>query len=331
MTITVPPVIAVQNVDKYFGVNRSLTERLTGAPEQQVSALRDVSLTIAKGETVAVVGESGCGKSTLARCLVRLHEVSESKILFHGQDISHLRGRARRAYNRRVQMIFQDPYSSLNPRMTVGQAIGEALAVNRICPRNKIAARIRELLDLVNLPADAADRYPREFSGGQRQRIGIARALAVEPECIIADEILSALDVSVQAQIINLLLELQQKLELSLIFVSHDLRVVRHISHRIVVMYLGAVVETGDTEQIFADPQHPYTRALLGAAPEVGVKRSSSQSMLNGELPSPLSPPAGCAFHPRCAQAFGHCSEERPLLLATRGAGRVACHLQTNT
>lgn len=331
MTITVPPVIAVQNVDKYFDVNRSLTERLTRAPEQQVSALRDVSLTIAKGETVAVVGESGCGKSTLARCLVRLHEVSEGKILFHGQDISHLRGRAQRAYNRRVQMIFQDPYSSLNPRMTVGQAIGEALAVNRICPRNTIAARVRELLDLVNLPADAADRYPREFSGGQRQRIGIARALAVKPECIIADEILSALDVSVQAQIINLLLELQQKLELSLIFVSHDLRVVRHISHRIVVMYLGSVVEIGDTEQIFADPQHPYTRALLGAAPEVGVKRSSNQSTLTGELPSPLSPPAGCAFHPRCPQAFDRCSEERPLLLATRGADRVACHLQTIT
>lgn len=327
MSTSVPPVIAVQNVDKHFSVQRGLLERLGGAQESRVAALRDVSFSVAKGETVAVVGESGCGKSTLARCLVRLHEVNEGKILFHGQDISSLRGREQRAYNRRVQMIFQDPYSSLNPRMTVGQAIGEALAVNRICPRSEIAARVRELFDLVNLPADAADRYPREFSGGQRQRIGIARALAVEPECIIADEILSALDVSVQAQIINLLLKLQQKLQLSLVFVSHDLRVVRYLSHRIVVMYLGSVVEMGDTEEIFTNPQHPYTAALLGAAPEIGVKRSSSRPTLTGELPSPLSPPNGCAFHPRCARAFDRCSSERPFLLSTHEGHRVACHL----
>lgn len=327
MTREAQPVLAVHNVEKSFDVNRSLAERLARVPEQKVSALNDVSLSVAKGETVAVVGESGCGKSTLARCLVRLHDVNQGKILFHGKDISLMRGSEQRAYNRRVQMIFQDPYSSLNPRMTVGQTIAEALSVNRICPASQIRARIQELLELVNLPADAADRYPREFSGGQRQRIGIARALSVEPECIIADEILSALDVSVQAQIINLLIELQQKLKLSVIFVSHDLRVVRYISHRVVVMYLGSVVETGVTEEIFSNPQHPYTKALLSAAPEIGMKRPTDRRALTGELPSPLSPPSGCTFHPRCPLAFDRCKVERPPLLATADRHRTACHL----
>ncbi|WP_221968517.1 ABC transporter ATP-binding protein [Rhizobium leguminosarum] len=321
------PIIAVHNVGKSFDVRRSLSDRLSGRPEQKVAALNDVSLSVAKGETVAVVGESGCGKSTLARCLVRLYGVNQGKILFYGKDIAVMRGQEQRAYNRRVQMIFQDPYSSLNPRMTVGQTLAEALLVNRICPRSQVRERIQDLLKLVNLPADAADRYPRQFSGGQRQRIGIARALSVNPECIIADEILSALDVSVQAQIINLLIELQQKLQLSLVFVSHDLRVVRYISHRVVVMYLGSIVETGLTEDIFNNPQHPYTKALLAAAPEVGLRRPAERRALTGELPSPLSPPSGCTFHPRCPQASDRCKIERPLLLSTSDTHRTACHL----
>jgi len=322
------PILSVHNLQKTFPVKRSLIERLKGQPEQRVMALNDVSLAIGKGETVAIVGESGCGKSTLARCLVRLHGIDNGRVLFQGQDIGALQGSALRAYNRRAQMIFQDPYSSLNPRMTIGQTLAEALVVNRICRRSETQQRIRELLGLVNLPADAADRYPREFSGGQRQRIGIARALAVEPELLIADEILSALDVSVQAQIINLLLQLQEKLRLSLIFVSHDLRVVRYISHRIVVMYLGSIVEVGETEEIFSNPRHPYTRALLAAAPEVGQKRDGGKAVITGELPSPLSPPSGCAFHPRCALAIDRCRQERPALRPRSATRQDACLLQ---
>lgn len=327
MNGTTHPILSVQNIQKFFHVKQSLAERLVGTPAIRVAALNDVSVDVAKGETVAVVGESGCGKSTLARCLVRLHNADQGRVLFEGRDIGHMRGEEQRQYNRNVQMIFQDPYSSLNPRMTVGQAIGEALSVNRICPRKEIPQRITHLLSLVSLPAEAAQRYPREFSGGQRQRIGIARALAVEPQCIIADEILSALDVSVQAQIINLLIELRNRLKLSLVFVSHDLHVVRYISQRVVVMYLGSVVETGTTEEIFERPQHPYTRALLAAAPEIGRRRSNEQRMLVGELPSPLSLPSGCAFHPRCPSAFDRCEVERPPLLRTEQGQRTACHL----
>ncbi len=239
-----------------------------------------------------------------------------------------LQGKARRDYNRRVQMVFQDPYGSLNPRMTVRQTLAEAISFHDLRAGNAVAHRVNELLGLVRLPADAADRYPHEFSGGQRQRIGIARALAVEPDCLIADELVSALDVSVQAQIINLLLELQQRLHLTVLFIAHDLRLIRHISHRVAVMYLGSIVELAETETLFGSPAHPYTEALLKAAPELDPARRSVIDAVRGELPSPLALPDGCPFHPRCPYVMDRCRVERPLL-TERGGGHVAaCHLQ---
>jgi len=253
----------VDNLRMTFKRHRSLLQRTSGVPVQIVHALNGVSFNLARGETLGIVGESGCGKSTLARCLVRLHEPVAGRILYDGLDVLKLEGKARRAYNRRVQMVFQDPYGSLNPRMTVRQTLSEAIRFHRLREGKAIDARVDELLALVRLSADAADRYPHEFSGGQRQRIGIARALAVEPDCLIADELVSALDVSVQAQIINLLLELQQRLHLTVIFIAHDLRLIRHLSHRVAVMYLGSIVELGETETLFNAPAHPYTEALL--------------------------------------------------------------------
>ena len=281
------PLISVEGLSKRFRLPQTLTGALAGRPAPAVHALNEVDLEVRRGETLGIVGESGCGKSTLARCLVRLIEPDEGRIRFEGKDIGSLRPAERRAFNRRVQMIFQDPYSSLNPRMSVRQVLSEALSVHAMRPKAEIPARIAELLALVRLPADAAERYPHEFSGGQRQRIGIARALAVEPEVLVADELVSALDVSVQAQVINLLLQLQERLQLTVVFVAHDLRLVRHISHRVAVMYLGKVVEISPTEALFAAPRHPYSQALLagragtrpGAAnPRCGSARRTAQS-----------------------------------------------------
>ena len=319
--------LSAENLSKVFPVPLSLARMLSGQPRLAVNALNGVSLTVHRGETLGVVGESGCGKSTLARCLVRLHEVSAGRVIFDGTDIASLTGTARRAFNRRVQMIFQDPYGSLNPRMTVRQILGEALAVHAMRPAAERAARIAELLSLVRLSGDAADRYPHEFSGGQRQRIGIARALAVEPEVLVADELVSALDVSVQAQVVNLLLELQDRLKLTVVFVAHDLRLVRHISHRVAVMYLGKVVEIAPTEALFSAPRHPYTKALLQAAPEIDPARRSRVVAARGELPSPINLPAGCLFNTRCPLAHDRCRAERPGL-SPRGPGHMAaCHL----
>ncbi len=258
---------------------------------------------------------------------MRLHECDEGRILFEGEDIAALTGPDRRAFNRRVQMIFQDPFSSLNPRMKVRRILGEALSVHRMRPPGEIPARIAELLTLVRLNPDAADRYPHEFSGGQRQRIGIARALAVEPEVLVADELVSALDVSVQAQVVNLLLDLQARLQLTVLFVAHDLRLVRHISHRVAVMYLGKVVEIGPAEALFSAPRHPYTRALLDAAPEVDPSRRSRTVAARGELPSPIDLPQGCLFHSRCPHAFERCRLERPVLTPRGPEHEAACHL----
>ncbi|MET0429257.1 MAG: oligopeptide/dipeptide ABC transporter ATP-binding protein, partial [Microvirga sp.] len=284
-------ILQARELRKAFPVRRSWQDRLQRRPIRQLKALNGVSFDVRRGETLGIVGESGCGKSTLARCLVRLHEADGGSLRFDGQDVLRLSGSGRRAYNRRVQMIFQDPYSSLNPRLTIRQCLAEALAVHRVVPSRDIDARVHRLLDLVHLPREAADRYPHEFSGGQRQRIGIARALAVEPDVIIADEPVSALDVSVQAQIVNLLLELQNELGLALIFITHDLRLVHHIAHRIAVMYLGRIMEIGPTEDIFAAPRHPYTRALLAAVPRLVPGRRSPSEAVHGELPSPLAPP----------------------------------------
>ncbi len=322
-------ILSTTDISKRFPVTQSVLSRLRGQHRLAVNALNGVSLDIIKGETLGIVGESGCGKSTLARCLVRLHDCDSGKVLFEGTDIGTLNGPARRTFNRRVQMIFQDPYSSLNPRMTVRQILAEALSVHSMRPKAQIETRIGELLGLVRLPPDAADKYPHEFSGGQRQRIGIARALSVEPEVLVADELVSALDVSVQAQVVNLLLELQDRLNLTVVFVAHDLRLVRHISHRVAVMYLGKVVEYGPTSSIFAAPQHPYTDALLRAAPEVDPSRRTRTVAARGELPSPINLPKGCLFHTRCPLAMDRCRTEIPAL-RPRGDGHLAaCHLDT--
>lgn len=321
------PIICVEDAQVRFAVKQTLWSRLRGHPAQFVQALNGVRLELWRGETLGVVGESGCGKSTLARALVGLQETSDGRIRFQSQDISALRGKARRQFNRRVQMIFQDPYGSLNPRMTVGQVLHEALSVHRMRPPADITGRILELMDLVRLPADAVDKLPHEFSGGQRQRIGIARALAVEPDVLVADELVSALDVSVQAQVVNLLLDLQQKLALTVLFVAHDLRLVRHISHRVAVMYLGEVIETGATEALFQQPLHPYTQALLRAAPGMDPAHRVPTVSLPGELPSPLSPPSGCRFHTRCPYVTDRCRTEHPNLRAKPSGQQVACHL----
>ena len=320
------PALEVAGLVKTFAVERTLLERLRREPQRRVRALNGVTLSVARGETLGIVGESGCGKSTLARCLVRLYRPDAGGVRYHGEDVLALSANELRGYHRKVQMIFQDPYSSLNPRMSVGQILGEALRVHKMRPPGEIKGRIRELLDLVGLPRDAAQRMPHEFSGGQRQRIGIARALALEPETLVADELVSALDVSVQAQVINLLLELQERLHLTVLFVAHDLRLVRHISHRVAVMYLGKVVEVGETESLFRSPKHPYTQALLAAAPTLDPDQRVPAAV-EGELPSPLRVPSGCAFHPRCPQAFEICPVESPELVLREGARRCACHL----
>jgi oligopeptide/dipeptide ABC transporter ATP-binding protein len=323
-----PALLEVRGLTKTFALHRPMLDALARKPRLFVHALNGISFEVRRGETLGIVGESGCGKSTLARCLVRLIEPDSGTIVYDGADVRALAGADRRGFNRRVQMIFQDPYSSLNPRMTVRETLTEALHVHRLRPAAEIPDRIAELIDLVRLPQDALDRYPHEFSGGQRQRIGIARALSVEPKCLIADELVSALDVSVQAQVINLLLELQERLELTVLFVAHDLRLVRHISHRVAVMYLGRIVELERTERLFSAPRHPYTQALLAAAPELDPTRRSRTAAVRGELPSPVAIPPGCPFHPRCPHAFEPCDHLRPELVEHDG-GLVACHLAT--
>ena len=309
------------------------TERLTksfpvaGSRAARVRAVTDVDLAVERGETLGIVGESGCGKSTLARCLVRLYPVDSGQITFDGLQVATLEGPALRAFNRRVQMVFQDPYGSLNPRLTVRETLSEPFLVHRLCPREEVPGRVDALLDLVNLPRAAAGRRPHEFSGGQRQRIGIARALSVGPECLIADELVSALDVSVQAQMVNLLLELQERLRLTVLFIAHDLRLVRHLSHRVAVMYLGRVVELADTAALFETPRHPYTQALLSAAPDLDPAHRTRADAVRGELPSPIAPPSGCAFHPRCPAVVARCRTELPALAPLPDGRLVACHV----
>ena len=308
-----------------FPGRRGFVDVVRGIPRPVVRALDGVSLDVRPGETLGIVGESGCGKSTLARCLVGLHRPNAGAVIYQGIDIATLRGGARQAFHRQVQMVFQDPYGSLNPLMSVGAILAEALAVHRVVPPADIPRRVQDLLDRVHLPAAAATRYPHEFSGGQRQRIGIARALAVEPKIIVADEPVSALDVSVQAQIINLLQELQASLGLTLVFITHDLRLVRHLTHRVAVMYLGRIVELGPTEEVFATARHPYTQALLRAVPHLIPGQRRRAVAVRGELPSPLAPPPGCAFHPRCHLAQPACSAAVPALGLREGAWPVAC------
>jgi oligopeptide transport system ATP-binding protein len=318
------PLLEVKNLKVHFPVKHGLFSRV----KEHVKAVDDVSFTIEPGETLGLVGESGCGKTTLGRAIVKLVEPTSGSILFEGEDIAGLSGPELRARRRKFQMIFQDPYGSLNPRMTVGQIIGEALDIHRLAENTSARQkRIVELLQAVGLDPVHAQRYPHEFSGGQRQRIGIARALAVEPRLIVCDEPVSALDVSVQAQIINLLQELQQERGIAYLFIAHDLAVVEHISQRVMVMYLGKVVEIGPAKAIISAPKHPYTQALISAVPVVDPDSKRRRIVLPGDVPSPIHPPAGCPFHPRCPAAqLPRCQAEIPALREITPGHWAACH-----
>jgi oligopeptide transport system ATP-binding protein len=316
--------LEVKSLKVHFPVNAGPLART----KEFVRAVDDVSFTIAPGETVGLVGESGCGKTTLGRAVIRLVELTDGQVVFEGQDLTRLKGSDLRAQRRKFQMIFQDPYGSLNPRARVENIIGEALDIHHLTPdSNARRQRVESLLKDVGLDPSHAQRYPHEFSGGQRQRIGIARALAVEPKLIVCDEPVSALDVSVQAQIVNLLKDLQQKHGIAYLFVAHDLAVVRHLSRRILVMYLGRIVESGEARSICQSPRHPYTQALISAVPVVDPKSKRQRIMLAGDVPSPIYPPAGCPFHPRCPVAETRCRTEVPALREVELGRRVACHL----
>ena len=316
------PVLEATKLHKHFLVGGATFRRSRGV----VKAVDGVDVEVAEGECLGIVGESGSGKTTLGRCLIRLIEPTSGEIRFEGHDILGLGATELRSRRRHFQMIFQDPYGSLNPRMSVERAVGEPIRIHRLRDKGDVRQRVLELLDVVGLPASAAGRYPHEFSGGQRQRIGIARALATEPRMIVADEPVSALDVSVQAQIVNLLADLQDRLRLALIFVAHDLAVVEQIAHRIAVMYLGKVVEQTSTERLFRNPQHPYTVALLSAVPIPDPTAKSRRIVLAGDPPSALNPPTGCSFHTRCPIARENCRTEEPALVELETGHSVACH-----
>lgn len=293
-----------------------------------LNAVSDVSFSVRRGETFSIVGESGCGKSTLGRCLARLLEPSDGRVMFEGEDIGQLKNNDLRQLRSKIQFIFQDPFSSMNPRMKVRTILAEPLK-NFGANKERIASRLNELLGLVSLKPDALDKYPHQFSGGQRQRLVIARALALEPQFIVCDEPVSALDVSVQAQVINLLVDLQKSLGLTYLFISHDLSVVRHISHRVAVMYLGRVVEVGTRDEIFSNPQHPYTKALMAAVPRFSEESRNTprEARLSGEIPSPLSPPSGCAFRTRCPLAQPVCAQSAPPARQFSSDHMASCHL----
>jgi oligopeptide transport system ATP-binding protein len=317
------PLVEVRGLRKEYAIGGGFL----GRARATVHAVAGVDLTIRRGETLGIVGESGCGKSTLGRCILRLTEPTAGTVRFDGHDVLALAGNELRRMRREMQIVFQDPYASLNPRMRIGAIVGEGLDIHRLARGAAKRRRVEELLDKVGLRPEHYDRYPHEFSGGQRQRVGIARALAVGPRFIVADEPVSALDISIQAQVLNLLRRLQEEMELAYLFISHDLRVVAHVSHRVAVMYLGKIVEQAPRNELYRNPRHPYTRALLSAVPIPDPERRTERIRLGGDVPSPINPPTGCAFHPRCPYAEERCRREVPLLVEGANEHAVACHV----
>ena len=319
------PLVRVEGLKQHFPITRGILRRQVGA----VKAVDGVSFEIYRGETLGMVGESGCGKSTTGRAILKLNRPTEGKVYLDDIDLENLKGKKLREIRRRMQMIFQDPYASLNPRMTIGRIIGEPLQIFNLVSRKERKGSVQELMELVGLNPQFADRYPHEFSGGQRQRVGIARALALQPDFIVCDEPISALDVSIQAQVVNLLEELQQRFGLTYLFIAHDLAMVRHISDRVAVMYLGKIVELTDQAALYANPLHPYTQALLSAVPipDPKIESQRQRTILEGSLPSPSDPPKGCNFCTRCPVAVEHCHEVEPELREVSPGHQVACHL----
>jgi oligopeptide/dipeptide ABC transporter ATP-binding protein len=322
-----PVLLEVSDLIKHYPVRGGILRRKVGT----VHAVDGVSFTLGVGETLGLVGESGCGKSTVARSILRLVEPTSGSIRINGQDITRLGKAELRAHRRSMQIVFQDPFASLNPRMTAGDIVGEPLSVHRIAAGRAKRERVAELFDQVGLRPDQMRNYPHQFSGGQRQRVCIARALSLGPDLIVCDEPVSALDVSIQAQVINLLIDLQRRHGFSYLFIAHDLAVVAHISHRVAVMYLGRIVELADKHELFANPRHPYTQALLASVPVADPKTKSLKPLIDGDVPSPINPPSGCAFHTRCRYVMARCKVERPPLAEVGAQHQVACWLNEGT
>ncbi len=325
MTANNDVLLQVEDLTMHFPIYRGVFQRQVGA----VRAVDGVSFDVMRGETLGLVGESGCGKSTTGRAILQLYKPTAGNVHFEGRDLVKLKGEELRQMRRKMQMIFQDPYASLNPRMTVGQLVGEPLMVHNVATGAEISERVAHLLELVNMNPAFATRYPHEFSGGQRQRIGVARALALQPSFIICDEPISALDVSIQAQVVNLLEELQQQFNLTYLFIAHDLSMVKHISDRVAVMYLGVFVELADRDELYSNPLHPYTQALLSAVPipDPVADAKRKRTILEGDVPSPANPPSGCRFRTRCPIAEARCAETRPQFREVKTGHFVACHL----
>jgi oligopeptide transport system ATP-binding protein len=322
------PVLEIHDLKKVFELSRPFFDVIRRRPSRNLKAVDGVSLKINRHETMGLVGESGCGKTTLGRCILRLYEPTEGRIIFEGEDITNKTQAEMQSIRRRMQIVFQDPYSSLNPRLTVRRAITEVLRFHEICPPQEEEAYLEKLLRMVGLNYADADKFPRSFSGGQRQRIGLARSLAVRPTFLVADEPVSALDVSIQAQILNLLADLREELDLTMLFVAHELSVVKHISTHVAVMYLGEIVEAGTTRDVFENPQHPYTEGLLAALPRPEPVRRRRKPALEGDIPSPLNLPGGCRFHPRCPIAQDLCSIQVPPRRQLTDTHQVLCHLR---